>query len=183
MTRMETQRLILRTFAPEDVDDVYDYARDPSVGPNAGWKPHESRIESFCIVAGFIRGGEVWAIEHRRDGRVIGSIGLHKGRDRSGEDCRTMGYVLARPYWGEGLCTEAARAVLRCGFDEMGLAVVAIAHYTDNERSRRVIEKCGFTPEGVMRRARTLYNGAVKDEAFYSMLREEYDALKAEGRL
>lgn len=85
--RLETERLILREFRESDAEDLYEYARDPEVGPNAGWKPHESLGESRNVLNSFIESGEVWAIEDKATHKVIGSIGLHK---RTREDRKSV---------------------------------------------------------------------------------------------
>ena len=75
--------------------------------------------------------------------------------------------------------TEAARAVLRFGFEEQGLGLITVNHFANNRRSRRVIEKCGFYYEGTLRRGARLYDGAVLDLCCYSMTAEEYRAQAA----
>ena len=70
--------------------------------------------------------------------------------------------------------TEAAKAVLRYGFEQLNLEMVSINHYSYNNRSRRVIEKCGFTYEGTLRQGVCLYDGRVEDICCYSMTAAEY---------
>lgn len=94
----------------------------------------------------FIREKEVWAITERNSGRLIGSVGLHRDEKRSCENVKMLGYVIGRPWWGKGYATEAAKAALRYGFRHMHLKMITIYHYPFNSRSRRVVEKCGFTP-------------------------------------
>ena len=148
---LETERLILRAFRLSDAPAVFAYAQNPNVGPNAGWKPHATLAESEGIVRYFIEKGEVWAIEDRQTGRVIGSIGLHKDERRDLEGARMLGYVLAESHWGRGLMTEAASRVLRHAFETLSLEIVSVYHYPFNARSGSVIRKCGFTPEGTPR--------------------------------
>lgn len=178
METLHTPRLVLRSFEPEDLEDFYAYAQDPEVGPRAGWKPHANRQETEKILGGFIRDGEVWALWHREDKKVIGSLGLHRDAARSVEDVRMLGYVLARPYWGQGLMPEAAEAAMDYGFARLGLALISVAHFPFNAASRRVIEKCGFSYEGTRRHALRRYDGMVLDECCYSMTREEWQALR-----
>ena len=173
---VQTERLCLRPFEEEDLEDFYAYACDPEVGPKAGWKPHDSREESWGVLQRFIREQEVWAVVEKTSGRVIGSVGLHKDEKRSCEDIRMLGYVIGRKWWGKGYATEAAEAVLRFGFRHMHLRMVTIYHYPFNSRSRRVIEKCGFVREGVLRMGSQLWSGAIYDDVCYSMTREEYFA-------
>lgn len=171
---IETERLFLRPFTERDLEEFYAYASDPEVGPKAGWKPHDSREESWEVLQRFIREKEVWAITERNSGRLIGSVGLHRDEKRSCENVKMLGYVIGRPWWGKGYATETAKAALRYGFRHMHLKMITIYHYPFNSRSRRVVEKCGFIPEGTLRMGSQLWNGAVYDDVCYSMTREEY---------
>ncbi len=176
---LSTNRLVLRAFTMEDLADFYEYCKDPDTGIHAGWKPHESMEESRDILHHFIEEREVWAICEKQSGKVIGSIGLHRDskRRRNFNQCRMMGYVLSKAYWGQGLMTEAAKEVLRHAFEDLKLEMVTISHFSYNQRSARVIEKLGFHREGVLRKAFLRYDGSLLDDVGYSMTREEYQNL------
>ena len=176
--KLETERLILRQWSRKDAAALFDYARDPDVGPNAGWKPHADIAESRLIIKELFRKNMTWAIEEKASGAVIGSIGLEPDKYRPEIESREMGYSLAKSRWKRGYMTEAAERVIRYAFDELNLTVLMIRTGEANLRSRRVIEKCGFTYEGTLRRAYRLYDGALREVRCYSMLREEYDKLR-----
>ncbi|MDO4833408.1 MAG: GNAT family protein [Bacillota bacterium] len=176
--KLETERLILRQWSRKDAAALFDYARDPDVGPNAGWKPHADIAESRLIIRELFRKNMTWAIEEKAGGAVIGSIGLEPDKYRPEIESREMGYSLAKSRWKRGYMTEAAERVIRYAFDELNLTVLMIRTGEANLRSRRVIEKCGFTYEGTLRRAYRLYDGALREVRCYSMLREEYDKLR-----
>ena len=179
MQTLESERLILRNFTELDTDDLYRYAVDPEVGPRAGWKPHESRAESLAIVRMFISDDNVWAIERKSDHRMIGSLGFHNDKWRNLPDVRMFGYVLAQDCWGSGYMSEAVKRAMEYGFLDAGMRLLSVSHYTFNDRSRRVIEKCGFVHEGTLRRAFLRYDGAVFDEAIYSVTKDEWLARRA----
>lgn len=178
MDTIETPRLLLRPWKLEDLGDFNHYCQSPEVGPNAGWKPHESLEESQKILEGWLKAvdGEInWAIVPKETGRASGSISLMQDGRRPGvSNCRELGYVLSKEEWGKGYMTEAAKAVLRYGFEQLDLEMVSINHYSYNNRSRRVIEKCGFTYEGTLRQGVRLYDGRVEDICCYSMTAAEY---------
>ncbi len=179
MKTMETERLILRDWDVNDVDDLYEYASNPNVGPNGSWKPHESKTESLEIMQTlFINKYDSWAIVYQENGKVIGSIGYEPDTKRPGINCRELGYALSEDYWGKGIMTEAAKAVIRYGFEEMGLDMVTIYRNPYNKRSGRVIEKCGFTLEGTLRSANKVYDGSIRDVMCFSMTKEEHQELK-----
>lgn len=139
---LETKRLQLRPFAPEDAADVYAYARDARVGPVAGWPPHTSEAESREIIQTVFSAPHVFAIVLRQTGRVIGSVGF-VGRCPAGDPAleEEVGYALGHDFWGEG----PLEAVLAYGFFQRGLRRIWCGHYGGNWRSARVIGKCGFS--------------------------------------
>ncbi len=177
MQRIETARLVLRGWTTDDARDVYEYAKSANVGPNAGCKPHDDITESGKIVRMFIDDNDVWAIELKGIGKVIGSVGLHRDPYRPGVNSKMHGYVLSEKYWGHGLGTEAAARAVRFGFEQMTLSMISVYHYRHNARSRRVIEKCGFTYEGTLRSAFVIYDGSIEDAVCYSMTNEEFLSL------
>lgn len=171
-----TPRLLLSpwTLSVEDVKGLYDYAKNPNVGPNAGWAPHKDEKESEDIIRELFMPFEVWSIRDRETGRLMGSIGLEPDRRREGVNSREMGYSLGEEFWGHGYMTEAAKAVMKYAFDELGLTVMGICTGPQNKRSRRVIEKCGFKFEGIQRRGYHIYDGTDRDNLVFSILREEF---------
>lgn len=146
MEILETPRLTLRPFTPEDAEDLYEYARDFRVGPAAGWLPHDSVEYSGKIIASVFSDPGAAAMVLRASGRVIGSVGfVGRSCDRLPGPDDEIGYSMHYACWGKGLMTEAVRAVIACGFSRMGLETIWCNHARGNERSRRVIAACGFT--------------------------------------
>lgn len=145
-TVLETERLVLRAFREDDLDDFYAYASVEGVGEAAGWPHHTSKDVSRAVLRDFMAENDVLALVHKADGKVIGSVGLHPATLPQVKDlpAKELGYVLSRAYWGQGLMTEAARAVIGYAFDHLGLEALTCGHFVTNDRSRRVIEKCGF---------------------------------------
>ena len=145
--RLETGRLILRPWRESDLEDFYAYASHPDVGIHAGWKPHASLEESRKILDMFLADKRVLALELKETGRVIGSLGLEEPKPDPVADAygREIGYVLGKDYWGRGLMPEAVKAVIEYCFCVLGMDFLTCGHFLPNARSRRVIEKCGFT--------------------------------------
>ncbi len=174
MDRIETERLYLRRFCQADLLPMHAYCQKPNVGPHAGWKPHETLEDSKRILKEFMEGDEVWALFEKETDRLIGSCGLHRDHKRMNERVRMLGYVMDDEFWGKGYMTEAAQAMIHYGFCEMHLDLISVYHFRENMRSCRVIEKCGFHYDGIIRQARLLYDGRVVDDMCYSMSREEF---------
>ncbi|HBF34523.1 TPA: GNAT family N-acetyltransferase [Candidatus Sumerlaeota bacterium] len=171
---LETERLILRSWRVEDLDDFYEYASNENVGPHAGWEPHPSKETSLQILKYFMEKNEVWAIVLKGNHKVVGSIGAHCDEKRSGVNATDIGYALAENYWGKGLMPEALQEVIRFLFEEKHLEVISCSHHPGNDRSKRVIEKCGFKYEGTIRCASKRFDGKMMDDVCYSILREEF---------
>ena len=144
---LRTDRLILRPWCNEDLDDFYEYARVDGVGQMAGWLPHKDKEESRNILEHFIEGKHIFALEFQ--GKVIGSLGIEKYNEENHPQLaeqrgREIGYVLSKDYWGQGLMPEAVNAVLNYLFEILMLDFCIVGHFQQNNQSRRVIEKCGF---------------------------------------
>jgi putative acetyltransferase len=174
MKTLTTDRLTLRQFKESDLDDFYEYAKNPNVGPNAGWPPHTDKTTSLDILRSFIEQDDVWAIIDNGSQKVIGSLGLHPDKKRGNDKTRMIGFVLAEEFWGQGLMTEAVKRALRHAFEELELDLVSVYHYPFNRRSKRVIEKCGFRYEGTLRLSSLIFNGSVYDDVCYSMTKDDY---------
>lgn len=144
---LKTERLTLRPWREEDLDNFYEYASVDGVGQMAGWNPHKSLEESKEILSHFIRGKRVFALEFQ--GKAIGSLGVDLYPEEKYPELNTLkgceiGYVLSRDFWGRGLMPEAVKAVTAWLFEEQKADFVLCGHFIHNDRSRRVIEKCGF---------------------------------------
>ncbi len=146
--RIETPRLILRPWQEGDLADFYEYASVPGVGECAGWKHHQSPEESAQILRMFLRENKTLALELKENSKVIGSLGLEEMDPdpfRDGRTGREIGYVLSKASWGRGLMTEAVQAVIDYCFTVLDFDYLTCGHFLQNSRSRRVVEKSGFT--------------------------------------
>ena len=144
--RLETERLILRPWRMDNLEDFYEYASIDGLGQMAGWTPHRSLEESEFILRMFIQGKKTFAIELKENGKVIGSLGIEEP-DPDPEKTllgREIGYALHKDYWGKGLMPEAVKAVIAWCFDSLQYDFLTCCHFDWNQQSKRVIEKCGF---------------------------------------
>ncbi|HEX8723585.1 MAG TPA: GNAT family N-acetyltransferase [Pyrinomonadaceae bacterium] len=145
--QLETARLRLRMFRPEDLDAMSEITRDPEVmrfiGHGHPMTREETRANLETILAAFRRRGfGRWALELKETGGLVGYCGLSGGHGGAGVE---LAYMLARGAWGRGLAQEAGRACLRYGFERLGLDAIAGLTFKDNLRSRRVLERLGMT--------------------------------------
>lgn len=150
---LKTDRLILRPWCEDDAEELYKYAKDPDVGPPAGWPPHTSVENSRDIIRNVLSDKETYAVCLKESGKPIGSIGLHHNDLAEKDDEYELGYWIGKPFWGQGLIPEASREILRHAFEDLGMNRIWCGHYDGNFKSRRVQEKLGFayhhTTEGI----------------------------------
>ena len=150
VVELRTERLVLRGWRDGDLETLVELDSDPEVMRYVGDGKARSREEA---AAGFARMRTAWAelgcglfaVELAETGELTGWVGLAVPRFLPEVmPAVEIGWRLLRRHWGRGVATEAAREVLRFGFEEVGLdRVVSICH-VDNEPSRRVMEKLGL---------------------------------------
>ncbi len=174
MKTMETERLILRGWRLDDLNDLYEYAKNTQVGPLAGWKPHSSKAESLSVLKYYMENDDRWAIVLKEKGKVIGSVNLKPDENRGKYDARLISFALSVDYWGNGYMTEAVKRIIKYAFEEINIDLLSVFHYPQNFRSKRVIEKCGFQYEGTIQKGNQRYDGQIFDTVCYSILKSEY---------
>lgn len=149
---LRTNRLILRPFNEDDLEDLFEYASVDGVGERAGWKHHENITKSTQILEMFIKEKKTFAVVLKENNKVIGSIGIEKyGREDSLSEFfdykgREIGFVLSKDYWGQGLMPEALKVVIEYCFNELDYDFLLCGHFDFNTQSARVQEKLGFIP-------------------------------------
>lgn len=145
--KLITERLILRPWVESNAESLYEYAKNPQVGPVAGWPVHTSVDNSREIIRDVLSADGTYAVTIKGDDRAIGSIGLMVG-DKSNlglpETEAEIGYWIGAPFWGRGYIPEAAQELVRYAFEELKLDALWCGYFDGNDKSKRVGEKCGF---------------------------------------
>ena len=172
---LETERLVLRPFRLSDAPEVQRLAGDRRVAEMTMSIPHpyqdgvaEEWIGSHLETFG--SGKEViLAVTLKAGGILLGAIGLAVRREHERAE---LGYWIGVPYWNQGYCTEAAAAVVRFGFESLGLHRIQANHYARNPASGRVMQRIGMTREGCLRRHIRRWDRS-EDLVLYGILRDE----------
>lgn len=141
---LTTERLVLRPWREDDAAELYEYAKDPRVGPAAGWAVHSSVEDSRNIIKNVLSNEGTFAVTLKGSDEPIGSIGIFACDLECAKGELEIGYWIAVPFWGKGYIPEAVSELLRLAFEERGAENVWCSHFDGNDKSRRVIEKCGF---------------------------------------
>ena len=131
----ETERLILRPWEEEDAASLYKYAKDPKVGPIAGWPVHTSVDNSREIIKDVLSADETYAVCLKKDNVAIGSIGLIppvQSHTYAAEDEIEVGYWIGVPFWGQGLIPEAVSVLERHAFLDLGCSAMWCGYYDGN---------------------------------------------------
>ena len=170
---LKTDRLVLRPFHVEDVDNVFEYARDEEWGRFLPVPQPYTRndAEEFVARAVLMDWEREALFALVIDGKVRGGVSLRSKTKppRAAE----LGYSLSRSHWGRGLVREGAYAVVDWGFKEWDLAKVWATADVRNPRSQRVLEKLGMKREGVLR-SHVEIRGERADHVYYGILQDEW---------
>lgn len=145
MMILKSENLILRPWEESDAECLYHFARNPNVGPIAGWPPHESIEDSLNIIKTIFSKRETYAIV--KDDIPIGCVGLLFHPDTNhwwGDGASELGYWIGEEYWGNGYAAEASKALIRHAFDDLDVSVIYATYKVGNNQSKRVLEKLGF---------------------------------------
>ena len=174
---LETSRLILRPWQESDAEELYKYAKDPAVGPVAGWPVHKSLEDSRRVIKTIFAAPETYAVVLKQTGKPVGCVSLKIGKQSKigipDDECE-IGCWIGVPYWGQGLIPEAVRRLQKRAFEELGMAKIWYGYYDGNTKSKRVQEKCGFSYRFTIKCESPQLVGEVKTEHIACLTKEEY---------
>lgn len=171
---METNRLVIRDFVKEDWNEVQAYASNPVVVEHMIWGPNSEK-DTFDFIdqvlemkAEVPRTGYELAVSLKESGKIIGGCSIHV----EGNNAET-GYCFHPSYWGKGYASEAARAMLKLGFQQLNVHRIYATCRPANTASERVMKRIGMTKEGHLRE-HMFHKGKYHDSYLYSILKDEY---------
>ena len=174
---IETERLVLRRFARDDASSLFNnWANDMAVCRYMRWAPHKNKEESRDILDGWLEAYSrksfyQWAITLKGNDEPIGAIGLFVVNEF--DLCGDVGYCISKKSWGQGIATEALRAVLNFAFEIVGFNRIETYHSINNPASGRVMQKSGMVFEGLGRQKYKSICG-FEDSNMYSILKEDF---------
>ena len=177
---LETERLVLRPFQISDADTVEKLAGDNQIASTTLNVPHpypKGGAKEWIAThePKYLEGkGVVYAVTLKNSGELIGSIGLMSMVEHHQAE---LGYWVGVPYWNQGFCTEAGKAILEYGFETMGLNRIHACYLTRNPASGRVLGKIGMIHEGT-RRQHVLKWGVYEDLELMGILRSDWESKK-----
>ncbi len=178
-TRIETERLVLRSWQPEDLVPFAAICADPQVMATLG--PVLDRVQTAALIDRVTaletaHGHTFWALERREDAVLIGWCGVIRGTDGPVSGKAEIGWRLARETWGHGYATEAARGALGWLFANLADdAAWAITH-TGNTRSRAVMARLGmrYQPEVDFDHPKLAADSPLRPHVTYALSRDAW---------
>lgn len=179
---IKTERLILRPWEESDAESLYEYAKDPAVGPIAGWPVHTSVENSLEIIRNVLSAEGTFAVCLKTDNKAVGSIGLisqAQSHTKTSDTELEVGYWIGVPFWGNGYIPEAVSALPKYAFEELGCTALWCGYYEDNEKSKRCQKKCGFTYHHTEENKPCTLMDDVRTEHFTYLTRAEYEENKS----
>lgn len=174
---LETQRLILRRYMPEDAEAMFrNWVNDPEVTRFLTWRPHGSidltRKISLSDISKYDSLSHYqWAIVLKTLNEPIGGINVVKIDETC--KCFEVAYRIGKAWWNQGFASEALSSVIKFLFEQVGANRIAAAHDTRNPNSGKVMLKCGMSYEGTLRQS-GYNNQGIYDAACYAILAENY---------
>jgi [ribosomal protein S5]-alanine N-acetyltransferase len=175
---LETERLLLGALRGDDAPELERLCGAREIADTTISIPHPyAMADAERFVAhqpeAWARGDElVLAVRRRQEGRLVGCASLRE-IDRVHLQAE-LGYWIGVPHWGQGYATEAAKAIIRCGLETLGLNRICAHHMARNPASGRVLERVGMQKEGVLRQ-RVRKWGKFEDVVIYALLRGPSD--------
>lgn len=171
------RRLRLDPVQAGDAEAIARLADDRHIAEMTARIPHPYGLADAVAFLADLGDARVFAARRRSDAVFLGLASL---RGRAEPETFELGYWLGRPFWGEGLGTEMAQALVDHAFGDLGAAFIEVRCRVVNAASRRVIQKCGFPYAGTGMDV-SLFAGRVASET-YRMDRRCWQSLKAWGR-
>ncbi|MCJ8282257.1 MAG: GNAT family N-acetyltransferase [Rivularia sp. ALOHA_DT_140] len=172
---LETQNLILRQVNQSDIKSIFNHFSDKEVLRYHDLEAFNNIEQAKNIIVSFyekFQNNQMirWGIARKEDNIIIGTCGYHNWLQKS--FIAEIGYELSKAYWRQGIMTEALTAMIKFGFEKMDLNRIEATVMLDNIASMTLLEKLGFTQEGILREY-GFWKGEFHDLKMFSLLKKE----------
>lgn len=180
--QLTTKRLKLRRLQLSDIPSLMQYANNKKISDQILNIPfpykEEDAIARFNFMVQAFKNEEryIFAITLKEKDELIGEIGLHLDKENNNAQ---FGYWVAEPFWGKGIATEATAAILKFGFEKLGLHKIYATHYPSNKASEKVMKKNNMIQEAEMK-AHYKIGKEYRTVIQYRLTKDEYE--KADKR-
>lgn len=170
---METKRIRLRNFRPEDLADFYAYAKIDGLGEAAGWRHLNSLEEAQAELPVLLDNPFAYALEDKSSGKVIGHLTIHDEDENHNSFEKELGFVLHPDFRRQGIMREVVQMMIAELFQH-GIEKIFVGCLADNLASENLIKKLGF----VFDKPTTYFSSSLNQTLIiyqYVMTKEDYD--------
>lgn len=169
-------RIYLRQFNMNDVDDLFEYASNKDITEHLTWNPHKNKEETRLLLQNLFTKYDDstfrWAIVFKENNKLIGSIDVVR-LDKDNETAE-IGYVLNIAYQNQGIMSEAFKGVINYLFNEVNLKEISACFELGNQASKRVMEKCGLKNKNLIKeKVLPLKDDKITYVSYYSIKKHE----------
>ena len=176
MDDLETERLKLRKFTKNDVDDMYEVSSDKRVAEYSDFIPHESKNDTMtsieCAIHDYGSYESCWAIEEKESHKAIGYIRMQNASLKN-KQCSLI-WALNQNYWGQGYSEEILNRMFNFLFKEFSFDIIIVKYYSDHAFSNHILENVGMKQDAILRNRRiNSLTGKKESLIIYSILKEE----------
>lgn len=174
---LNCKRILLRQISNNDAQNIFEYASDGEVTPFVKFETHKTIDDSLLFIQ-FAqaeyenKSSIIWAIELKEESKMIGTIDVRGFNNQ--HRCGEIGYVLNKKFWGNGITTEAMKAVIDYGFRQLNLNRIESHCEHENIGSWHVMEKCRLKYEGTLRE-KVFFKNRFRSMKMYSILKSEWE--------
>ncbi len=178
LPEMDTKHLLLRQIKFSDAPAMFTYMSDPAVCEHLSWYPHMHQDDTLRYIAMATHVSEdgpyEWALEHKKDGIVIGNAGFHSLNEKN----RTIkfSFLISKDYWNKGFMTEASHAMIKYVF-ACGINRIEAECLTANNASQILLGKLGFLREGIFRQ-KYFFKQRFHDTMLFALVKSDFAKIK-----
>ncbi len=170
---LDTERLFLRRWSIENIDDFHELMHSPSCIAG-GWKPSTCREDSLDILKLYVETDGIFAIFLKESGKAIGFIKIYPDNNRGKYYAKMINYLLNENYWNNGYMTEAVKCIVRYAFEDLNIDLLSAFTTPQNIGSKSVLEKSKFIYEGTIKNGYKRCDGEIFDSVIYSISKSDY---------
>ncbi len=172
--RLETKRLVIRSFNEFDLDDFYELNKDEQLTYYAGFKPHPDKETSNYQLKSIMLLNDYFAIT-LKDDTLIGDLNYYKDPLRRGCKAYQIGFLLRKEYQHQGYMQEALKNFIEYLYFQLDIEILSCVTMVNNKSAQNTIEALGFQYDGVIRQYKRLYNGELIDCKLYTLTKDELE--------
>lgn len=172
---LESKRLVIKPYSSDDLADLYNLISVKELTYPAGFKPVPDLKTCNTSLQYRIMSKQYVKLVLKETNQMIGEINFYKDESRRNPNAYEMGFILLKEYWGYGLMQEALKTFIPWFNSKIDIDILTMTVFVGNNKSDNTVTKLGFNKDGIRRRYKKMYDGAVLDVSEYSLTKDELE--------